>query len=248
MSCCRGGDITAGWRVNLQRGTERPVLVKEMFNRIASRYELLNTLMTAGLYRLWNHRVVRVAELKRGDRVIDFACGTGSLTREMAREVGTGGYVLGVDFSSEMLRAAYKHPMPQVEYRLGDATDLRDIEPGSFDAATIAYGARNIPDLGALFSEMSRSVRPGGNVVCLEIARPVNPLFSKFYSLWFDRVIPWLGARVSGDRWAYSYLPASVKEFVEPEELAEIMRRNGLQNVKWERLAGGIITLHHGKR
>jgi demethylmenaquinone methyltransferase / 2-methoxy-6-polyprenyl-1,4-benzoquinol methylase len=219
-----------------------------MFDRIARSYELLNLLMTAGTNHLWNRVVVRASGVGPGDRVLDLACGTGSLTRDLAKKVGPDGRVLGIDFSKEMLREAEKKPMPGVEYRLGDATDLIGVEDGSFDAATIAYGARNIPDLDALFSEMARAVRPGGRVVCLEIARPKGRLFATFYGLWFDRVVPWLGARVSGDAWAYSYLPKSVKEFVAPDVLAAIMRSNGLQGVTWRRLSGGIITLHVGTK
>ena len=232
----------------LPTGEERARLVQEMFDRIASRYELLNTLMTAGLHRIWNNKAVEATGLREGGRALDLACGTGSLTRDLAKKTGLTGYVLGVDFSREMLRAAQARPAPNVEYRLGDATNLTDVSDSLFDAATIAYGARNIPDLDALFSEMARVVRPGGRVVCLEIARPKGRLSATFYRLWFDRVVPRLGALVSGDAWAYSYLPESVKEFVAPGELAEIMERNGLQNVTWRRLSGGIITLHAGTR
>ncbi|ABG04920.1 demethylmenaquinone methyltransferase [Rubrobacter xylanophilus DSM 9941] len=238
MSGARGGRLPAG--------EERARLVREMFDRIAGRYELLNALMTAGLYRRWNAAAVRASAVRPGDRVIDLACGTGSLTRALARRVGPQGYVLGVDFSPGMLRRA--RGGPNIEYRIGDATDLGWVETASFDAATIAYGARNIPDLDALFSEMARVVRPGGAVVCLEIARPQGRLFAAFYGLWFDRIVPRLGAAVSGDPGAYSYLPESVREFVAPGVLAGIMERNGLQDVTWRRLAGGIITLHRGIR
>ena len=232
----------------LPTGEDRAALVREMFDRIAGRYELLNTVMTAGLHRLWNRKVLEAAGLRPGDRVLDLACGTGTLTRDLAGRVGPTGYVLGVDFSGEMLRAAQTRPLPNVEYRLGDATDLPEVEDGSFDAATIAYGARNIPHLDALFGEMARAVRPGGRVVCLEIARPTGRIPSLFYGLWFDRIVPRVGAIVSGDAWAYSYLPRSVKEFVAPDILCAIMERNGLQNVTWGRLAGGVITLHSGTR
>ncbi len=233
---------------SLPTGAERARLVREMFDRIAGRYELLNTIMTAGLHRLWSRAAVRATGLGPGGRALDLACGTGSLTRELAKRVGPGGYVLGVDFSREMLRAAEARPAPNIEYRLGDATDLEDVPSGAFDAVTIAYGARNIPDLDALFSEMARCLRPGGVAVCLEIARPESRVFAAFYGLWFDKIVPRIGARISGDARAYSYLPASVKEFVAPDELSEIMERNGLQDVTWRRLAGGIITLHRGAR
>ncbi len=222
--------------------------MREMFDRIAGRYELLNALMSVGLNRIWNKKAVEATRLKPGERALDLACGTGSLTRDLAKRVGPEGYVLGMDFSKEMIRAAKKRLAPNVEYRLGDATDLQGVEDGSFDATTIAYGARNIPDLDALFGEMARAVRPGGRVVCLEIARPQGRFFATFYGLWFDRLVPWLGAKVSGDAWAYSYLPESVKAFVAPGELAEIMRRNGLQDVTWRKFSGGIVTLHAGTK
>ena len=229
-------------------GEERSLLVREMFDRIAGRYDLLNTVMTAGLNRLWNRRVVDATALNPGGRALDLACGTGSLTRDLAKKVGPDGYVLGIDFSQEMLRAAQSRPASNVEYRLGDATDLKDVPSDSFDAATIAYGARNIPDLDALFSEMARALKPDGVAVCLEIARPTGRISSRFYGLWFDRIVPRLGGLISGDASAYSYLPESVKEFVAPGELADIIGRNGLQNVTWRRLAGGIITLHRGAK
>ena len=232
----------------LPSGEERAQLVREMFDRIAERYELLNTLMTAGLHRAWNKEAVRATGLRPGDRALDLACGTGSLTRDLAKKVGPGGYVLGMDFSKEMLKTAKRRPMINIEYRLGDATDLEGVETDSFDAATIAYGARNIQDLDALFGEMARVVRQGGRVVCLEIAQPEGHLSAAFYGLWFDRIVPRLGARVSGDAWAYSYLPESVKEFVASDELADIMGRNGLQDVTWRGLAGGIVTLHVGTK
>lgn len=229
-------------------GEDRALLVQDMFDRIAARYELLNTVMTAGLHKLWNRRVVAAANLLPGDHVLDLACGTGSLTRDLAKKVGSEGRVLGVDFSKEMLRVAGSRPVANVEYRLGDATKLEGIPSNGFDAATIAYGARNIPDLDALFSEMARAVRPGGAVVCLEIARPENPLFAAFYGLWFDRIVPKVGEKISGDPKAYSYLPESVKEFVAADDLAGIMERNGLQDVTYRSLAGGIVTLHRGVR
>lgn len=232
----------------LPSGSERAHLVREMFDRIAGRYDLLNTVMTAGLNRLWNRKVLEATGLRPGGRALDLACGTGSLTRDLAKRAGPDGYVLGVDFSGEMLRAAQSRPLSNVEYRLGDATDLVGVPSNSFDAATIAYGARNIPDLDALFSEMARTLVPGGVAVCLEIARPTGRVSSAFYGVWFDKIVPRLGGWISGDPSAYSYLPESVKEFVAPGELSDIIERNGLQNVTWERVAGGIITLHRGVR
>ena len=244
-SGAKGSTVPEG---KLPAGAERARLVREMFDRIAGRYELLNTIMTAGLNRLWNRKAVGATGLGPGGRALDLACGTGSLNRDLAKKVGRDGSVLGIDFSREMLRAAESRPLPNIEYRLGDATRLEGVPSEAFDAATIAYGARNVSDLDALFSEMTRCVKPGGVVVCLEIARPANRAFAAFYGLWFDKIVPRLGARISGDDWAYSYLPESVKEFVAPDELSDIMERNGLQDVTWRPLAGGIITIHCGRR
>ena len=232
----------------LPTGEARAHHVREMFDRIAGRYELLNTLTSLGLNHLWNRTLVRASGLKPGDHALDLACGTGSVTRALAKRVGPSGHVLGMDFSSEMLNAAKTRPLPNVEYRIGDATRLEGVEGGAYDVVTIAYGARNIPDLDALFSEMARAARPGGVVACMEITRPSGKLFSALFGLWFDKVVPWLGGIVSGDAQAYAYLPESVKEFVAPEDLAVIMERNGLQDVTWRRLAGNVITLHRGIR
>src|SRR5919106_6156661 len=120
----------------LPSGAERARLVREMFDRIAGRYELLNAVMTAGLHRAWNKKVVEATGLCAGERALDLACGTGSLTRDLARRVGPEGYVLGVDFSKEMLRVAQRRPSSNIEYRLGDATDVAGIEDGSFEAGT----------------------------------------------------------------------------------------------------------------
>jgi demethylmenaquinone methyltransferase/2-methoxy-6-polyprenyl-1,4-benzoquinol methylase len=121
------------------------------------------------------------------------------------------------------------------------------VEDASFDAATSPTVAQHT-DLDALFGMDGAGDCRVGGLVCLEIARPRGRFFATFYGLWFDRLVPWLGAKVSGDAWAYSYLPESVKAFVAPGELAEIMRRNGLQNVTWRRFSGGIVTLHAGTK
>jgi demethylmenaquinone methyltransferase/2-methoxy-6-polyprenyl-1,4-benzoquinol methylase len=118
-------------------------------------------------------------------------------------------------------------------------------EVHGFDACTVGFGIRNVPDIVRAFSEMRRVCRPGGKVVCLEITRPGIPVFKQFYALWFQRVVPRLGAVLAPDRAAYSYLPASVLRFPGPEELKSLMEQAGLRNVRYEILAGGIIALHH---
>ncbi len=132
---------------------------------------------------------------------------------------------------------------PGLEYAVGDALAL-PTEDGSFDVATIAFGMRNLPDYRRGFAEMARSVRPGGRVLCLEIARPRSRL-ARFMRWWFDRIVPLIG-RVAGQGDAYSYLVRSVQNYPAPERIAEIMREAGLVDVHWRGLTGGIVTLHVG--
>ena len=178
--------------------------VKAMFDRIAGVYDLINTLMTAGLHHRWRERAAEIAMVGPGSRVLDVAAGTGDLSIELARRVAPGGEVIGSDFSEGMLdRARIKgakalgHSSVGLRFEWGDALDL-PYDDGSFDAATVGFGARNFSDLARGLSEMARVVRPGGRVVVLDFTTPVRPPLSTFYSVWFDRIVPLLG-RLSAD-------------------------------------------------
>jgi demethylmenaquinone methyltransferase/2-methoxy-6-polyprenyl-1,4-benzoquinol methylase len=176
------------------------------------------------------------------------ACGTGDLALELARRIGPSGEVVGTDFSERMLELARVKAssagVSSVRFETANALSLPYAD-GSFDAATVGFGARNFSDLEQGLREMARVVRPAGRVVILEITTPRRPPLSTFFELWFDRVIPALG-RLAADQQAYSYLPASVKRFPGPEELAEIMWRCGLDDIRYVITAGGIIALHVG--
>lgn len=228
-------------------GTLPEPQVRAMFDRIAGFYDLMNSVMTAGLHHQWRRRAADLAQVGPGDRVLDVATGTGDLAVELAGRVvgGGGGEVIGSDFSEEMLgRARIKAPGLRFEW--GNALDL-PYATATFDAATVGFGARNFSDLGQGISEMARVVKPGGRVVILEITTPQKPPLSTFFSLWFDRVVPVIG-KVAGDPDAYDYLPNSVKRFPGPEGLAAAMERAGLQDIRWILTAGGIIALHVGTR
>lgn len=226
-------------------GTLPEPQVRAMFDRIAGFYDLMNSVMTAGLHHQWRRRAADLAQVGPGDRVLDVATGTGDLAVELAGRVAPGGEVIGSDFSEEMLgRARVKAPGLQFEW--GNALDL-PYATATFDAATVGFGARNFSDLGQGISEMARVVKPGGRVVILEITTPQKPPLSTFFSLWFDRVVPVIG-KVAGDPDAYDYLPNSVKRFPGPEGLAADMERAGLQDIRWILTAGGIIALHVGTR
>jgi len=221
-----------------------------MFDRIAGGYDLMNQAMTAGLHHRWRARAADLAEVGPGSSVLDVATGTGDLAIELAAR---GADVVGSDFSERMLdRARAKvssgpadGPGGSVTFAWGDALEL-PYEDDAFDAATVGFGARNFGDLDRGLTEMARVVKPGGKVVILEITTPVKPPLSTFFALWFDRVVPALGA-VAGDSAAYSYLPNSVKRFPAPEPLAAMMAAAGLTDIRWILTAGGIIALHVGE-
>jgi demethylmenaquinone methyltransferase/2-methoxy-6-polyprenyl-1,4-benzoquinol methylase len=220
-----------------------------MFDRIAGFYDVMNSVMTAGLHHQWRRRAVDLAEVGPGDRVLDVATGTGDLALELARRVGPDGAVVASDFSEEMLaRARAKQPdegAAPVTFEWGNALELPYAD-GEFAAATVGFGARNFSDLDRGLREMTRVVRPGGHVVVLEITTPTRPPLSTFYRLWFDRAVPVIG-RLAGDPEAYEYLPNSVKRFPGPHALAARMDACGL-DVRYVLTAGGIIALHAGTR
>jgi len=230
------------------KGTLQEPQVRAMFDRIAGLYDVMNSVMTAGLHHRWRRRAVDLAEVGPGDRVLDVATGTGDLALELARRVGPNGEVVGSDFSEEMLaRAREKAPSAAapIAFEWANAMALPYAD-GEFAAVTVGFGARNFSDLELGLREMTRVVRPGGRVVVLEITTPTRPPLSTFYRLWFDRVVPFIGA-VAGDPEAYAYLPNSVKRFPGPHELAAKMDDCGM-DVRYVLTAGGIIALHVGAR
>jgi demethylmenaquinone methyltransferase / 2-methoxy-6-polyprenyl-1,4-benzoquinol methylase len=226
-------------------GTLDEPQVRAMFDRIAGVYDLMNSVMTAGLHHAWRRRAADLAAVGPGSRVLDVATGTGDLAVELAQRVGDEGEVVGSDFSEAMLERA-RHKAPGLAFEWGNALEL-PYSDGRFDAATVGFGARNFSDLDRGLAEMARVVRTGGRVVILELTTPTRPPLSTFYRWWFDRVVPFLG-RFAGDSDAYSYLPSSVKRFPDPPALAAAMERAGLEHIRWILTAGGIVALHVGEK
>jgi len=225
-------------------GTLEPGQVRAMFDRIAGLYDLMNTVMTAGLHHRWRARAVELAEVGPGSHVLDVATGTGDLAVALLAAVTPGGEVIGCDFSEQMLVRA-RAKAPQVRFDWADALAL-PYAVDAFDAATVGFGARNFSDLDRGVAELVRVVRPGGRVVILEITQPTREPLAGFYRAWFDRVVPALG-RLAGDAAAYSYLPSSVRRFPAPADLAALMERSGLLRIRHVLTAGGIIALHVGE-
>jgi demethylmenaquinone methyltransferase / 2-methoxy-6-polyprenyl-1,4-benzoquinol methylase len=217
-------------------GTLPPEGVRTMFDRIAPVYDVMNRVMTMGLDQRWRRATVK-AVVEPDDRVLDAACGTGDLAVIAAK---TGASVTGLDFSEPMLERA-RRKAPDIEWVRGDLLAL-PFGDDSFDSATVGFGVRNVADLGGGIAELHRVLRPGGRLGILEITRPRGPL-RFFYSLWFDRMVPLLGKVLPGGE-AYSYLPASVRRFPGPDDLAAQMV--GFRDVEYRLFAGGIVALHTG--
>jgi demethylmenaquinone methyltransferase / 2-methoxy-6-polyprenyl-1,4-benzoquinol methylase len=224
--------------VTAETGKLAPDAVRTMFDRIAPVYDTMNRAMTAGLDRRWRTETAR-AVVTSGDRVLDSCCGTGDLAIACLR---AGGRVTGLDFSKRMLERA-RGKSDQIEWVEGDALAL-PFGDGSFDAATVGFGVRNLEDLEKGLQELSRVLRPGARLGILEITTP-HGVLRPFYKLWFDVLVPLAGKLLPGGS-AYSYLPASVRRFPEAKELAELMESAAFEEVRYRLFAGGIVALHTG--
>jgi demethylmenaquinone methyltransferase/2-methoxy-6-polyprenyl-1,4-benzoquinol methylase len=218
----------------MRTGTLPPEGVRNMFDRIAPVYDVMNRVTTAGLDQRWRRATVR-AVVRQGDRVLDAACGTGDLAVIAAK---AGATVTGLDFSERMLERA-RLKAPQLDWVQGDLLAL-PFPDATFDVATVGFGVRNVADLARAIAELRRVLRPGGRLGILELTRPRGPL-RWFYAIWFDRMMPLLGKLLPGGE-AYTYLPASVRRFPGPDELAAQLE--GFRDVGYRRFAGGIVALH----
>jgi demethylmenaquinone methyltransferase/2-methoxy-6-polyprenyl-1,4-benzoquinol methylase len=228
--------------LSARSGTLEEGQVRAMFDRIAGPYDLMNSVMTAGLHHRWRERAADLARVGPGSRALDVATGTGDLAIELASR---GAEVVGSDFSEGMLDVA-RRKAPGLTWEQGNALAL-PYPDASFDAATVGFGARNFADLDRGLREMTRVTKPGGRVVVLDITTPQRPPLSWFFHAWFDTVVPQLG-RLAGDSDAYTYLPSSVRRFPGPEELARRLAAAGLTDVRWILTAGGIIAIHAGTK
>ena len=222
--------------------------VNRMFDRIAGRYDLLNSVMTAGLHHAWRVRAADRAEVGPGDAVLDVCCGTGDLAFELAGRVAPGGHVVGCDFSEPMLDLAREKAAARgagtARFEWADALQL-PYDEGRFDAVTVGFGVRNFADRDRGLREMARVLKPGGRLVILELTEPTRRPLSTFYSLWFDRIVPVLG-RLTPNPEAYSYLAESVHSFPDPPGLAAKMEAAGFERIRWLLTAGGILAIHSG--
>ncbi len=224
--------------MSVESGTLPAEGVRKMFDRIAPVYDAMNHVMTAGLDRRWR-RITIDETVCKGDHVLDACCGTGDLAIGARAR---GAEAVGLDFSERMLdRARLKEPT--ISWVQGDMLAL-PFGDASFDAVTVGFGVRNVEDLEAGLRELRRVLRAGGRLGILEITTPRGRL-APFYRVWFDKVVPALGKVLPGGS-AYTYLPASVRRFPPPDELASLLARCGFARVRYRTFAGGIVALHLG--
>lgn len=229
---------------------EKAGSVRRMFGEIAHRYDLLNHLLTLNIDRRWRRKAVDrlLAGAPLDGAYLDACAGTMDLAVEVADRPGFGGLVVASDFAWPMLEAGrHKIETLPVAETCGDALQLPHPDR-AFDGVIVGFGVRNFADLDAGLRELVRVLRPGARLVILELSTPAWRPLRRVYDLYFTRILPWLGRRISGHGTAYSYLPASVGVFPGPQELAERMARAGLSGVGYRRLMAGIAAIHHGVR
>lgn len=216
-----------------------------MFDGVARRYDVTNTVLSIGQDRRWRRRTRQCLELEPGQRVLDLAAGTGVSTAELRR---SGADAIACDFSLGMLRAgrANKHRR-RVPFVAGDALHL-PFADAAFDAATISFGLRNVADVAKALGELSRVVRPGGRLVICEFSRPVWPPFRYVYLKYLMRALPWIARRVASNPDAYVYLAESIRVWPPQEDLARLISDAGWTDVRFRNLSGGIVALHLAER
>jgi demethylmenaquinone methyltransferase/2-methoxy-6-polyprenyl-1,4-benzoquinol methylase len=215
-----------------------------MFDRIARRYDLVNTVLSGGTDGGWRRFAARATGLKLGGTALDVACGSGKLTAELARIAGDRGRVVGLDFSPEMLEVA-RRDHPGLEFVEGDALNL-PFNGASFDAATIAFGLRNLADPVKGLREMARVVKPGGRAVVLEFVRPPQNLVGGAYRLYLRALLPSIGGALSGQPKAYRYLSDTVDSYRTPDELRAMAAAAGWSAVSFKGLAMGTVGVVSG--
>lgn len=229
--------------------------VRRMFDAIAPTYELINTLASGGRDAYWRREMVRLAEVRRNDVLLDVACGTGDVARAFAGAEDKGvppgarpARIVGLDFSPAMLQRAVSRPIERCVFSQGDALRL-PIADASVSIVTCAFGIRNFQDLGAGLGEMCRVLRAGGRAVILEFSVPTRAVRRRLYVFYATRLMPMLAGLISGDRTgAYRYLPSSVLSFQQGEELVSSFRASGFAEVRANPLTWGIVTVYVARK
>jgi demethylmenaquinone methyltransferase/2-methoxy-6-polyprenyl-1,4-benzoquinol methylase len=228
---------------------DKATLVGEVFTSVASKYDIMNDAMSAGLHRLWKRWAISRADIHQGQRVLDLAGGTGDLTAFIAKKVGDTGQVVLADINNAMIKVGRDRLINQgfastIEYVNADAQHL-PFEDNSFSRITIAFGLRNVTDKMAALKEMHRVLKPAGKVVILEFSKPLSFL-QKAYDAYSFHVIPKMGKLITGDEESYQYLIESIRMHPDQETLKQMMVEAGFARSDYENLTGGVVALHSG--
>ena len=231
---------------------EKSRLVREVFESVASNYDLMNDLMSLGIHRAWKRDFVASSGVRLGDRVLDLAGGTGDIAALLSRIVGDRGQVVLTDINGAMLgvgrsRLEDRGVVGNVRYALADAERL-PFADRQFDAVTIAFGLRNVTDKDAALHEMHRVLRPGGQVSILEFSEVRAEPLKLAYDAWSFGVLPLLGRFIAHDEDSYRYLAESIRKHPPQEELAAMMEDAGFAEVRYRNLTGGIVAIHSATR
>jgi demethylmenaquinone methyltransferase / 2-methoxy-6-polyprenyl-1,4-benzoquinol methylase len=233
---------------------QKPTLVQHVFDRVATRYDLMNDLMSGGVHRLWKDAAAARLNPQPGETIIDCAGGTGDMARRLCRlaaaaERRRGGphaHVMVVDYNERMVEVGRaRAPDEQISWSIGDAQRL-PLRDAAADAYCIAFGLRNVTDILTALSEARRVLKPGGRFLCLEFSRPVAGAIRRAYDLFSFRVIPRIGAAVAHDRDSYQYLVESIRRFPDQHCLAGMMKETGFRSVSFTNYSGGVCALHQG--
>ena len=229
---------------------EKTGLVREVFDSVAGKYDLMNDMMSLGVHRAWKRDFVANSGVRLGHQVLDLAGGTGDIAALLSKRVGKKGHVVLSDINEAMLEAGRQKLEDRgisgnVSYSLANAESL-PFGNGEFDAVTIAFGLRNVTDKDAALGEMYRVLRPGGKVLILEFSEVQPELLKKVYDGYSFSILPVLGKLLAGDEDSYRYLAESIRQHPPQEELAEMMREAGFSNVRYRNLTGGIVAIHSG--
>jgi demethylmenaquinone methyltransferase/2-methoxy-6-polyprenyl-1,4-benzoquinol methylase len=229
---------------------EKKQRVAGVFHSVARKYDLMNDLMSFGIHRLWKRYAVALAGVRRGQRVLDLAGGTGDLAGKFARLVGPSGEVVLADINESMLavgrdRLADAGLVSGIRFVLADAENL-PFPDDHFDCITIAFGLRNVTDKSAALASMLRVVKPGGRVLVLEFSRPLSPSLSRIYDLYSFNVLPVMGQLVANDADSYRYLAESIRMHPDQQTLKQMMLDVGFDRVDVHNLTGGIVAIHRG--